>query len=75
MKKAVFLASLCASLCLAAPAFALDTMNDFNLKGSTLDPVDMSCPAFLAANDAMKGFVSAWWDGNSSTSVNMNEVG
>ena len=74
MKKAVFLVSLCASLCLAVPAFALDTMNGFNLDGSILDPVDMPCKAFLAASDEMQGFVSAWWDGNSSTFVDMDNV-
>ena len=73
MKKTLVFAVL-SFFVLAAPATALDNLNGFSLKGGVLDPVDMTCKAFLGADDNMKMFVAAWWDGSSSTFVGKDEV-
>jgi hypothetical protein len=74
MKKALVSAVLLSFVVLAAPALALDNLNDFSLKGNTLDPLGMTCRSYLRADDTMKMFVSAWWDGNSSTFVEKDAV-
>jgi hypothetical protein len=74
MRETIALATTLFILALATPASALDNLNGFSLKGNILDPLDMTCKAFLRADDNMKMFVSAWWDGNSSTFVGKDEV-
>jgi hypothetical protein len=75
MKKLLIAASVVCLSLMAAPAMALDSMKGFKLDSKpTINPVRMTCDAFVDADENLQLLVAAWWDGSSSTGQSIRNV-
>ena len=69
MRKIVFALAAVMVFSSAQSALALDNVDSFKLNADVVKPYDMTCKEFMAADKNMQLFVSAWYDGDSTTTA------